>query len=64
MNVKKLKAILKNCPDDMQVFINQNNTEFVHSLVASATVEDISFFEHPKSKPLASDNVLVIKDEI
>lgn len=45
MNVKELKEIIKNLPDEMDVFVSERVTEFGFGLVNSAYVKEIYFTE-------------------
>lgn len=43
MTVKELKKSLENAPDNMDVFIHQENDEFTHNSAESAIVEKVKF---------------------
>lgn len=45
MNVEELKEIIKNLPDEMDVFISERVTEFGFGLVNSTYVKEIFFTE-------------------
>jgi len=43
MNIKELKTIIELLPDDMDVFIKQNNDEYETSMAIDASVSYIRF---------------------
>ncbi len=64
MTVKKLKEILADVPDDMEVFIHQNENDFTHSLAETAEMKKLKFSEGDGSKkPVAYEDVFIISDE-
>ena len=63
MNIKELKAKIKDLPDNMDVMIVQSDNGFMYSLGQSAKVEEINFGEGD-GITLATDKCLVISDDI
>lgn len=63
MNVKELREILKDKPDNMQVFVTERKTEFTYGLVNSARVKKINFVEESFGEVLARENVLLLDEE-
>lgn len=63
MNIKKLKEIIKDLPDNMEVFIDERLTEFKYGLVNSAIVKEIGFQEEPNGKTLAKQTVFILKED-
>jgi len=63
MNVKQLKEELSKYPDTMDVFVDVRLTEFRYGLLNSAKVKLIDFMEDPDSKPLASEDVVVLSED-
>jgi hypothetical protein len=63
MTVKQLKEQLAKYPDNMQVFVADRKTEFKYGLVNSIYQKKITFHEEWDSKPLATDEVLIIDEE-
>jgi hypothetical protein len=59
MTVKELKEKLANAPDNMEVFICQNNDEYALSLSERARVEEATFSDGDLK---AKDKVFVIED--
>ncbi len=64
MLIKELKEKIKDLPDNMDVFIKQENTEFGFSNVEKAEVITAGFSEEPGGKVLAKDKVFILTDEI
>lgn len=63
MTVKQLREELSKYPDNMDVFMAERKTEFTYGLVNSARMDRISFSEEPDSKPLATEEVVVLDEE-
>lgn len=64
MTVKKLKELLADVPDDMEVFIHQNENDFSHSLAESAQMRPLKFTDRSGPVPLvAYDQCFIISDE-
>ena len=66
MNIKELKEIIKDLPDNMDVFIAERITEFSYGLVNSAYTKEILFYDEEDSENedlQAKDTVLVIDEE-
>lgn len=63
MTKKELIELIKDVPEDMDIFITKTNTEFGHSLLESAKVEEVTFSEGLDGGPEAKDNVLVLSDD-
>jgi hypothetical protein len=63
MNIKQLKEIIKDKPDQMDVFVGERKTEFTYGLVNSAYVKEIAFVESPGDEILTTDNVLILDEE-
>lgn len=61
MNVKELKLLIADLPDTLDVFIRQNDPEFVNSMAENAEIKSISFRD---GSLYATDTVLIISDEI
>lgn len=62
MLVKELRKRLEELPDNMDVFIEQTNTEFALSLVNKAEVKTVRFMDAKEVH--AKDECFVISDEI
>ena len=63
MTVKELKERLKNCPDNMEIFMDERCTEFTYGLLNSVVVKEINFKEEPDGETMSSDIVLVLSEE-
>lgn len=63
MNVKELIEILKDKPDNMQVFVAERKTEFTYGLVNSAKVKKINLVDYPDGEVIARENVLLLDEE-
>lgn len=64
MNKKELLDIIENIPDDMDIFINQTNHNFAHSLLECVKVNDLKFIEGHRIDPSARQQVLILTDDI
>lgn len=65
MTVKQLKEKLQKLPDNMDVFIKQeNNGDFALSPVENATVKSAPFSEHSRGPVLAKLKILLLTDNI
>ena len=62
MNVKQLKTILQDLPDNMDVFVAERTTDFEYGLVENVYVDEVDFMEEPAGKVLATDTVLIISE--
>ena len=60
MNVKQLKAIIENLPDNTDVFVTQLNTDYDTALVETAELRSVKFVDGDVD---AEETVLVITDE-
>lgn len=60
MTVKELKQKLENLPENLEVFIEQNNSEFQYSLSNSVSDMVIEFSDGDLK---AEDTVVVIRDD-
>lgn len=63
MNVKELKEILENYPDNMAVFMDERKTEFRYGLLNSVRVETINMKEDPDDEKVLATETVVILDE-
>lgn len=63
MTIKKLKEIIKDLPDHMDVFIEEGETGFQFAPVNCARVEEINFKEDPDGETLARDKVLILSED-
>jgi hypothetical protein len=64
MTIKQLKEIIKDLPDNMQVFVSERLTEFRYGLVNSAYTKEINFMEDADDdESLAMELVLIIDEE-
>lgn len=61
MTVKELKQKLENLPENLEVFIEQNNSEFQYSLSNSISEKIVEFSDGDLK---AEDKVVVIRDDI
>lgn len=65
MNVRQLKKMLENAPDDMDVFIVQTNDDFTFSLAENAKIKNVDFIIEENNKNInAKQKCFVISDEI
>lgn len=64
MTKKQLTEKLKDVPEDMDIFIQQTNTEFGLSLLEFAEVKVVTFTEGIEGGLKAKDKVCVLSDEI
>lgn len=60
MTVKKLKKILSDLPDHIEVMLDNCCGEFKFDAVDTVGLKEIGFSEEPGGEILAKDNVLVI----
>jgi len=64
MTVKQLKEELSKYPDDMDVFLDERQTEFQFGLLNGVYKKEISFKEDPEDEEgLASDTVVILSEE-
>jgi len=63
MSIRELKQIIKDMPDEMDVFIGERKTEFTYGLVNSAVIREINFKEDPDGEVLAREKVLILSEE-
>lgn len=63
MNIRELKEIIKDLPDNMDVFIDERISEFTYGLVNSAIVKKINMKEDPDGEVLATEKVLLLSEE-
>jgi len=61
MNAGQLKKLIENVPDNMDVMIEQMNTEYQFSLAGTAEIRTVKFSD---GKLKAKDDCFVITDEI
>jgi hypothetical protein len=59
MTVKELKEKIKDLPDNLDVFISQNNDEFEFSLLNGAVVGELPFSDDDLK---ASEDCLLLRD--
>lgn len=64
MEVKKLKAILKDLPDHMEVVMKVETDTFDISTIESAKVKNVRFSEEGGTGPVAYEDCLVLSDDI
>jgi hypothetical protein len=64
MTIKKLKEIITNLPDSMEVFVAERKTDFAYGLITGAYVKNINFMEEPDGEILCEDTVLVLDEDI
>lgn len=64
MNIRELKALIAILPEEMDVCIRQEHTEFSVSNVEMAGVIKASYSEEPGGKVLARYKVFLLTDEI
>lgn len=62
MTVKELKELLKDAPDNMDVFIQQTNTEYPLSLCDKAEVKRVPFYDESDTELQGEDDVFLITD--
>lgn len=43
MNIKELKILIENIPDDMDIFIRKENDDFIYEMANSAVIIPIRF---------------------
>ena len=63
MTVKELKELIKDLPDNMEIFMDERLTDFTYGLVNSATVRKINFMEDVNGPVLSSYEVLVLSED-
>ena len=63
MNIKELKEMIKDIPDNTEIFVGKRMTEFDYGLINSAKIKEINFMEDFGDKPLCKANVLVLEEE-
>lgn len=64
MTIKQLKAIIKDLPDTMDVFMGDRVSEFGYGLVNSAIIKEIEFYDqYGDEEPLAVNKVLVLEED-
>lgn len=66
MTIKELKEIIKDLPDNMDVFIGERISEFTYGLVNSARLREIHFYDDsdPENEDLhGSEEGLVLTEE-
>jgi hypothetical protein len=66
MTIKELKEIIKDLPDNMDVFIAERVTEYTYGLVNSGLVKEIDFYDEndPDNEDLhAKDDVFILTEE-
>ena len=63
MNAKDLKRLLKNVPDEMDIFISERLTEFEYGLANSGYIREISFMQEPNGEELCKTKVFVLSEE-
>lgn len=61
MTIKKLKEIIKDLPDNLEVFIKKENDDFDYALVEEVEIRNVKFSD---DELIAYENVLVITDEL
>ncbi|QIY92224.1 hypothetical protein [Chryseobacterium gallinarum] len=62
MTVKKLKEILEEVDETLEVFISQENIEYNHSICEKAEVKSIVMYDG--DTPMCESTVFAISDEI
>lgn len=63
MTIKELKQKIENLPDNMEVWIDERQTDFRYGYAHNAEVRNIGMQEEPGSKILASEECFVIFEE-
>lgn len=66
MTIKELKNIIRDLPDNMDVFIGERVTEYAYGLVNSGLVKEIDFYDEddPENEDIqAKDEVFVLTEE-
>ena len=63
MNIKELKEIIKDLPDEMQIYLDQWSVDdsFRFNFVQEAKVEEIPFYLDEDDVDPATEKVLVIE---
>lgn len=61
MTVKELREKLEGVDENLQVFINQENTNYNHSLSESAEVKSITMYDG--DDPMCEEKVFAISDD-
>lgn len=64
MTIKKLKEIIANLPDSMEVFVAERKTDFEYGLITGVYVKKINFMEEPDGEILCGDTVLILDEDI
>ena len=63
MTVKELKKKLSRYPDDMEIFVSSDKTEFKYAPLDSVRSDEINFTEEPHGEPLATDMVVILDEQ-
>ncbi len=63
MTVKELKEKLEQYPDNMDVFVDERQTDFAYGPVNSVSQKEIDFMEDPDGKAMSRDEVVILSEE-
>lgn len=67
MTIKELKQQINDLPDNMQVFMNERQTDFKYGLVNSGEIKTIKFSEEPDAdfgrEDFPTEEVFVLSEE-
>ncbi len=63
MNVKELKQLLEQYPNNMEVFMAERKTDFAYGLLNNVRQQEIDFKEEPEGESLAKDMVVILDEE-
>ncbi|MFA6057259.1 MAG: hypothetical protein WC756_03595 [Taibaiella sp.] len=61
MTVKQLRELIKDLPEDLDVFIEQTNDEYRYSMLEGVSLTEITFAD---GKLKAEEMCLVLTDEL
>lgn len=63
MNIKQLKEKIKDLPDNMDVFLDERQTDFTYGLANTGEVRNVDFMEEPEGEVLNSYECFVLSEE-
>lgn len=66
MTIRELKEIIKDLPDNMDVFIAERVTEYSYGLVNSGLVKEVDFYDEddPDNEDLsAKEDIFILTEE-
>jgi len=63
MTIAQLKEVIKDLPDNMDVFVGERLTEYTYGLVNTAEVREIDFVEEHESGDSTKEEVLILEED-